>query len=279
MFQKIIYLTIQLFVAVILTILTQVGGVIYLLCLPLFRYINRKAKSKLNAKLIKILAFAIIYIGATFLIIPPLAKMNGRIPLPTIIDEEFMVCPISFVTVIGNRHYVSTEMHDVLKKVSITYQQKHPNAIISYLDANFPFIDGFPLIPHLSHNDGEKVDLAFMYKDAETGEPLNNKAKAFMGYGIYEKPKFGEFNQADECEKNGFKQYSSSSIFGIGFNQNSIEFDEERTADLVNAILANNVGKIFIEPHLKTRMGLYHNKIRFHGCHAVRHDDHIHIQL
>jgi hypothetical protein len=26
-------------------------------------------------------------------------------------------------------------------------------------------------------------------------------------------------------------------------------------------------------------LGLTNNKIRFHGCHAVRHDDHLHVQL
>jgi len=40
-----------------------------------------------------------------------------------------------------------------------------------------------------------------------------------------------------------------------------------------------NLGKVFVEPHLKTRMKLVDSKIRFHGCGAVRHDDHIHIQL
>jgi murein endopeptidase len=40
-----------------------------------------------------------------------------------------------------------------------------------------------------------------------------------------------------------------------------------------------SIGKIFIEPHLKTRLKLTTPKIRFHGCRAVRHDDHIHVQL
>ena len=37
--------------------------------------------------------------------------------------------------------------------------------------------------------------------------------------------------------------------------------------------------KIFIEQHLKTRMKLNNSKIRFHGCRAVRHDDHVHLQI
>ena len=30
------------------------------------------------------------------------------------------------------------------------------------LDGGFPFLDGFPLLPRLSHDDGRKLDLAFL---------------------------------------------------------------------------------------------------------------------
>jgi hypothetical protein len=36
---------------------------------------------------------------------------------------------------------------------------------------------------------------------------------------------------------------------------------------------------MIVQPHLKSRLKLKSTKIRFHGCKAVRHDDHIHIQL
>ena len=48
---------------------------------------------------------------------------------------------------------------------------------------------------------------------------------------------------------------------------------------MLNILHQPNLGKVFIEPHLKDRMKLTNSKIRFHGCGAVRHDDHIHIQL
>ena len=41
----------------------------------------------------------------------------------------------------------------------------------------------------------------------------------------------------------------------------------------------SNTHKIFIEPHLKQRLGIKNQKVRFHGCGAVRHDDHIHLQI
>jgi murein endopeptidase len=57
-------------------------------------------------------------------------------------------------------------------------------------------------------------------------------------------------------------------------------FYPQKTKALVE-LFANDsrIGKIFIEPHLQLRLHITSNKIRFHGCRAVRHDDHIHVQL
>lgn len=41
-----------------------------------------------------------------------------------------------------------------------------PGTVTLYLDANFPFFDGFPLLPHLSHVDGRKRDIAYYYADS-----------------------------------------------------------------------------------------------------------------
>ena len=68
-------------------------------------------------------------------------------------------------------------------------------------------------------------------------------------------------------------------LFGR-FKSDNYIFDEKSTAILIKQITRSDViKKIFIEPHLKTRLYLKSNKIRFHGCHAVRHDDQIHIQM
>lgn len=38
--------------------------------------------------------------------------------------------------------------------------------------------------------------------------------------------------------------------------------------------------KIFIEPHEKQKLSLTSKyKIRIHGCKAIRHDDHIHLEV
>ncbi len=39
------------------------------------------------------------------------------------------------------------------------------------------------------------------------------------------------------------------------------------------------INKIFIEPHLKIRLGLSTEKIKIHGCQTVSHDEPIHLQI
>jgi hypothetical protein len=183
------------------------------------------------------------------------------------------------MTCILNRHYVRPELKENIKSVAKKMNKKYPNTILSYLDANFPFYNGFPLLPNLSHNDGKKLDVAFFYKD-KSGTELNKNAPSFMGYGVFEEPKHGEYNAPENCENKGFWQYSILEKFVPQWNKGDIVFDSNRTKSMIQFMLKEkSTGKIFIEPHLKTRMNLQNNKIRFHGCRAVRHDDHVHLQI
>ena len=66
----------------------------------------------------------------------------------------------------------------------------------------------------------------------------------------------------------------------LGKRNENLKISNEATKYLIQQIANDKaVQKIFIEPHLKQRFGLRNGKIRFHGCHAVRHDDHIHVQI
>jgi hypothetical protein len=147
-----------------------------------------------------------------------------------------------------------------------------------YLDANFPFIDKFPLLPHLSHNDGKKVDVSLIY-ELPNGL-LTNKKPSISGYGVYEKPTANGYDQNAVCKQRGNWQYDFPKYLTLGTINKDIEFSENGTRELANLILRqNSTGKLFIEPHLKKRLNLTNGKVRFHGCQAVRHDDHIHFQL
>jgi hypothetical protein len=213
----------------------------------------------------------------TFLIVPIIAKPLGRVPLP--LTETNHLRPLNILTCFLNRHYVKPALKQTAIEVAKQMHDQYPGTTINYLDANFPFIDKFPLIPHLSHNDGKKLDLSFCYRNAQTGEQTN-ECPSFIGYGICEEPLPKEKNTADYCSAKGYWQYSFLAKLLPQGKKKDLSFDSKRTKALVNLFSAQApIGKIFIEPHLKTRLQLTSDKIRFHGCQAVRHDDHLHIQL
>lgn len=263
---KFLKFLLNFFIVILLTILTQTGGLIYLLNSLLFL---KKKQVKLH---FRVLSFVAFYTIVNLFITPQLAKLNGRVQIS---ETEKIKLANPFYKLL-NRNYVKPELNLLLNSVS---QDLNETPIqINVLDANFPFWDGFPLIPHLSHNDGKKLDLAFVYENPN-GESSNN-IKSLSGYGIFEEAKTGEINQVNNCEENGFYQYSIAKFLGLNLFHKDLVFSENGTKLLINSILRQSaLEKLFIEPHMKNRLNLNHTKVRYHGCHAVRHDDHIHIQI
>lgn len=264
----------SLSIVVLLTLFTQVGGIIFLACKLLFKFTKRK----LNFAF-KLCFFVGTYLLLTFTLIPFVASKFGRVPLPYFVSEGAPLKPLNFGFCLLNRNYVRPELKKVLIATAQQMNQKYPNTIVCYLDTSFPFIDRFPLLPHLSHHDGKKADLAFCYLDAATGEKIESNAPSWTGYGIFEAPQNGESNKTQECKKSGHWQYDFTKYFGFSLSK-KMKLDTTRTKSLVQ-FLANSpqIHMILIEPHLKNRLGLLSGKIRFQGCHSVRHDDHIHVQL
>jgi hypothetical protein len=39
------------------------------------------------------------------------------------------------------------------------------------------------------------------------------------------------------------------------------------------------VERVFIEPYLAKRLGVSSPRLRFQGCGAARHDDHVHVEI
>lgn len=249
-----------------LTIITQIGGLIYVISILLI--LKKRPKYRLK----RILFFFALYLVCTFLIVPYIAPFFGRQKIKNNekIDAHF------YGTILLNRNYVSIETHQVLQEIATQFHQSYPNQKVAYLDANFPFFDGFPLLPHLSHNDGKKIDLSFVYND-QKGNPTN-KNPSTTGYGVFEEPTSGEFNQAQRCEQEGYWHYDYSKYLTLG-STDKLTANSDITRKLIQLFSQHpKVQKIFLEPHLKKRWNLRSNKIRFHGCGAVRHDDHIHVQ-
>ena len=190
---------------IFLTFLTQVGGVIYLISLLPYKFIHKRFTGKLIQGTLKLFSFFSLYFISTFFIVPILAKQFGRVPLPLTQTENLK--PLNFLTCLLNRHYVHQDLRHSATAVSKEMNRKFPGTVVNYLDANFPFFKKFPLLPHLSHNDGKKLDIAFCYIVNKTGEQTNETPSG-IGYGISEEPKQNEINTADYCEEKGYWQYS-----------------------------------------------------------------------
>ncbi len=250
----------------LLTALTQIGGLVYLLS----RLIDKKWKVKFRFKPLAL--FLAIYLFSTLAIVPQIAPLFGREK----IENTKQVAPANWMTIVLNRNYVRPELNRLLKATSADITEKGIG--IHYLDANFPFLNKFPLLPHLSHNDGKKLDICLIYETSEgVYSPLQ---KSTSGYGVFEEPKRGEINQTEKCLNTGYFQYDYPKYLTLGAINTDLLFSESGTKILINALLKNsNLEKMFIEPHLKQRLHLNDSRIRYHGCRAVRHDDHIHIQI
>ena len=249
-----------------LTAVSQIGGIVYLLSLIISKNWNKNLKFK------TLIIFTIIYIFSTLFIVPLISPIFGREK----IKHSEKIKPTNYMTVILNRNYVKPKLNELLSKTG--KKLNGTNIEIHYLDANFPFINKFPLLPHLSHNDGKKIDISLIY-ETENGI-TTNKQKSISGYGLFENPKSNEYNQIKKCFKNGYFQYDFPKYLTFGKINIDLVFSKKGTKKLIEIILENkDLGKLFIEPHLKSRMNLKDNRIRYHGCKAVRHDDHIHLQL
>ena len=251
-----------------MTVVTQIGGIVYLIAIFSTKRIAKQRRLK------KFGIFTGLYLILTFLIVPNVAPIFGR---EKITETEFLKTQ-SFFYKLANRNYVRPELNESLNQIATEFEKRNSGIKMIYLDANFPFIDKFPLLPHLSHNDGKKVDVSLIYE--EPNGQLTNKKPSISGYGVYEKPTENVYDQNAVCKQRGNWQYDFPKYLTLGTINKNIEFSENGTRELANLILRqNSTGKLFIEPHLKKRLNLTSGKVRFHGCQAVRHDDHIHFQL
>lgn len=235
----------------ILTVLTQLGGLAWLVALAFRR---------------RVLAFLIAYaaLGVAAVYIAP---QLGRTAMTCFDNGSLQVQ--SWFYCLTNRTYVTAELADVLQDAAAEVDRAYPGTTTMMLDGNFPFWDGFPLLPHLSHDDGEKADLAFFYQDSEGY--LQGRTRAPLGYFAYEPgrsscaPKLLDLRWDMAALQPLWRQYS---------------LDVDRTRYLISVLARDpRVAKLFVEPHVKSTLGLSHGKIRFQGCGAARHDDHIHLQL
>lgn len=197
----------------------------------------------------------------------------GLEPLPCVTGA---LQPVSGVYCKRDRHFVAPAVKKVLSKVAAELAVAYPGAVVRYMEASWP--SGVkPMPPHLSHGDGRQIDLALFYQDRR-GKGLARPPRAAgppiaPGYGAYEPPRreqervcVGDRGHHDRPDPPATRAW---------------RLDEARTADLIRRLIAEpQVKRVFLEPHLKSRMGFGGEpKVRFAGCGAARHDDHLHVDF
>ncbi len=238
-------------IIIILTLVSQLGGLAWFIALFLRR---------------RILIFSTAYIALSLSALW-IAPMLGREPLPCITGNVLQMQSKIYCAL--NRQYVAPDLKDVLIDYAAKMESAFPNTTTLVLDANFPFISGFPLLPHLSHNDGRKVDLAYYYQDDEGYLP--GVTRSPIGYFAFE-------DGPTDCPHSAITlRWDMAWLQSFWPNYRP----EPLRMKAALQVLSTNerVRKIFIEPHLKERFEAQSSKIRFQGCRAARHDDHIHVQM
>lgn len=267
-----------LLLALGLTALTQVGGVILLLLCPAFAAFRARLGRR-PAIASSLVLFVLMYGLLTVTLVPALAALAGRPALPCRASADLPVQAVSPVYCLLNRRYAALPVHRLLDGLARDLARRHPGTVVAYLDAGFPFLNGFPMLPHLSHRRGHDLDLAFFYRPRDgTARPRGGAWP--LGYWAYSGPRPGE---ARPCRSETWRIGLRWDLVALQPLFADLRLDEERTGAMLAWLVANaqthDMQRILLEPHLKARLGLKSDLIRFQGCRAARHDDHLHVSV
>jgi hypothetical protein len=264
-----------LLAVLVLTVLSQIGGAVLILAWLLGRIVPVTARLR-GAAILAL--FAILYAAATFVVVPRLAALAGRVPLPCQAEPGRPVAAGTPIYCLLNRNYVDPRLVPLLDTLAAAMDRTYPGTITQYLDANFPFLDGMPLAPHLSHDDGRKLDLAFFYADAG-GAYRPGLLRSPIGYWAFEQPGPDDPQPCAEPRRLSLR-WDMTLLQGLYPDR---PLEPERTRAALAWLLAEGprfgLEKILLEPHLVRHFGLSSPLLRFQGCRAARHDDHLHLQI
>lgn len=267
-----------LIIFIVLTALTQIGGVVFNVSVFLVSWLLGRRWNFLLRWITHILGFAILYAAVTVAAVPPLAREFGRHPLPCLPAADRPYGAVHPALCLLNRHYASASAHRVLSALTKEMNSQFPGTTVLYLDAGFPFLDGFPMLPHLLHDDGRSVDLAFFYVNSR-GVYQRGRTRSPIGYWAFEQPRKGDPRPCLQDKGLGLR-------WDLGFLQKywkPYKLDEKRTAAMVQWLVSEgtNLGvqRVYLEPHLVNRLKIASPFLRFQGCRSERHDDHVQVKL
>lgn len=172
------------------------------------------------------------------------------------------------------RNFLTPEAQGTIISLARGLAEQHPGAVIHFMDASGPNGEK-PFPPHLSHGDGRQLDVALFFETLE-GAPLvaPPDTSGYGGWWPSEPPRPGERIACPQGRSGSAEKPDPPTDRGW-------RLDEVRTRALIQLLIDEpRVHRILIEPHLEERLGFWgHPKLRFAGCQAARHDDHLHIDF
>lgn len=262
-------------ILVVLTLATQVGGLAYLAGLATVGAVPAACTGHRWWRRATLAGVTLTAYGAlTLFVIPPIALEFGRFRLPCS-EATTPGLAASQLTCALNRGYVDQTLYDVVTALGEEMARRFPGSRVTALDASFPFFDELPMPPHYSHRRGKDIDLAFFYRLRATGKQVPHSSPSPIGYFHFEPPRPGE-----RAPCSGRSSPRRWDFAWMQPESPAWTLDEERTAAMVSWLNAHPaVQRLFLEPHLVDRLGLEGVKLRFIGCRAARHDDHLHLRV
>ncbi|MBM3424233.1 MAG: hypothetical protein FJY06_01930 [Bacteroidetes bacterium] len=264
---------------VLLTALSQVGGLILLLWILLYQFFKKRFKNAWVRRGVHVGGFVVFYLFFMFVIIPPLARIQDRVPLP--MSKSGALVPVTYWTAIFGRNYIKSEGKAKLETIAEAFVKKHPDLKVKYMDCNYPFrknisgdkntwiLEG--LLPHITH-DGTKADIALIYDDAN-GKPMN-ETPTFFGYGSSVDPQPDETCTPCNCDS----KYWQYSFMYRNLPRTEYPLNIKVSSELIKIFDRHLTDKIILEKHLQQRFKL-HGNFTEADCNSVRHDDHFHVTL
>ena len=264
----------RLLLFVLLTLLTEVGGVAYLVG-SVVAARHRGRASWWARRVWPCLTGLAVYAVLTAVVVPPVARAFGRVRLPCGTQSDGPVVAATRLTCALNRGYVRPSLLRLITELAADASRRFPGSKVTTLEGNFPLVSGFPLLPHLSHRDGKEADVAYFYRRASDGAAIPSGSPSWFGYFVYERP-----TASEHVSCSGLWTPLRWNLRWFQPSAPEWVIDEQRTAWMLRWLKERpEVRRMFIEPYLAERLGVAGGKVHFQGCQAARHDDHIHIEV
>ena len=267
-------ITMAVWVTLVLTLLTQVGG---LILWPFWSLVTRFAARfpKWKRRIITVLLLCGLYLVGGLGVLPYVAKRTGRVRLPIIATETLPTGPLHIGYAILLRNYVRSHTYSAYTEAVQRFGTQHPDVVVRYLDAGFAF-PTIPLLPHLSHRDGQRIDVAFLF--SKDGAYID-KTPSPIGYWGYAQ----ESPPRPECA--GIQQQWGPISLSLRWDFEALQaywpdltLDIDKNRALFHAFVKDpRVCSILLEPGLHPVLSA--PKLRKNGCGVARHDDHFHLTI